>query len=364
MKNKAFQIALQLQESLLKSRQVLEHNRLRQYGWLAEDLKHFENLVARYQKALQKKWYLAAGRTQQEVARCICDLSYGFQNGRQFSEQLPALPSLRTLMAELEQLDTELGPYEYDAGTLSVTTEDIELEEVVMGPFKIELNIQQMVSHDSPYTCVATEPNPASRNISTTHPHVSENKLCEGEGKIPIRKALEQGRICDFFMLVANTLNTYNPDSAYIRLDDWSGEQCYDCGDSIHGDDIYYCRSCDYEFCSYCSSYCRNCDETCCLGCGGECPECGDFVCPRCVAACVECKKKYCVNCLEEKMCPDCRERSQENEDETDEDASEGSEISEGARAAQAAQAPDGVLSAVQPNGVGEAVVFPGQEPQ
>jgi len=368
MNNKAFRVAVEVQQSIIKMHEACRLERLNRYGRLAEDVETFANLISLCQRALHKKWYLAAERIQRRLTSCVSDLWYALQSSKQVSAQLPPVPSLRTLIAELEQLDTELGPYEFDRGNkrLSIITEDIELEEVVLGPFRIELDLRQMVngSHDSPYACVATEPNPASGNISTTHPHVTDNRLCEGDGKMPIRRALEQGRICDFFMLVVNILKTYNPESAYIRLDDWSGEQCYDCGDSIHGDDVYYCRNCDYEYCSYCSSYCRICDETCCLGCGGECAGCGDFVCPRCVAACVECKKKYCVNCLEEQMCPECRERKQANEEESDEDGSEGNEVEQGAGIAETVQTPGRVLPAVQPDGVGQVAVLPGQEPQ
>ena len=36
--------------------------------------------------------------------------------------------------------------------------------------------------------------NPADANHSVTHPHVQDEAVCEGEGRQPVRRALEQGR--------------------------------------------------------------------------------------------------------------------------------------------------------------------------
>jgi hypothetical protein len=42
----------------------------------------------------------------------------------------------------------------------------------------------------------------------------------------PIRNALEQGRLHDFFMIVANLLRTYNWGSPFVSVSDWRGEEC------------------------------------------------------------------------------------------------------------------------------------------
>ena len=55
--------------------------------------------------------------------------------------------------------------------------------------------------------------------------------LCEGEGRLPVLRALEQGRLLDFFLLVRNVLSTYNPDGAHLPLSRWRGAPCTDCGD-------------------------------------------------------------------------------------------------------------------------------------
>ena len=71
--------------------------------------------------------------------------------------------------------------------------------------------------------------------------------------------ALAGGRICDFFLLVRSVLTCYNPDSAYVSLDNWHGVSCYECGYTTCPDDLSYCTTCDRDFCSDCASYCRRC---------------------------------------------------------------------------------------------------------
>jgi hypothetical protein len=74
-----------------------------------------------------------------------------------------------------------------------VTTEPIELDGVSLGSFDIVLNLNSLP--DASYSIKACEPNPASSNLSVTHPHVQDEKLCEGDGRLAIRAALAEGRL-------------------------------------------------------------------------------------------------------------------------------------------------------------------------
>ena len=65
---------------------------------------------------------------------------------------------------------------------------------------------------------IALIPIPAAPNEEVTHPHVSAQKLCAGEGQAAIEAALTSGRIADFFMLVDRVLHTYTEGSAFIEL--------------------------------------------------------------------------------------------------------------------------------------------------
>lgn len=191
-------------------------------------------------------------------------------------------PKLFTLVAELEQLEQDCGPIDYNSekDAISIVTESIELEEVYLGSFKIELHLKQLkdLYKDSPYYVIALDPNPAAVDSNVTHPHVSSEKVCEGDGSVTIRAALEQGRLSDFFTIVTSILNTYNPDSPYVNLHEWDGTPCYDCGYTMSSDNSYFCPFCDYDYCEECSTYCRSCDETTCLSCANECPVCGEMV--------------------------------------------------------------------------------------
>ena len=77
-----------------------------------------------------------------------------------------------------------------------------------IGPFKIVLDWSDL-SVTKPYQIIAQELQPAASDDEvTTHPHVHGRMLCEGEGRVPIRNALRQGRLCDFFLLVQQVLQT------------------------------------------------------------------------------------------------------------------------------------------------------------
>src|SRR5690606_3706651 len=97
---------------------------------------------------------------------------------------------------------------------VTVVTDDIQLEGIPLGPFKIKLDWSRL-GDSQPYEVIAVEANPASSSDDVTHPHVQDNRLCEGDGRQALQKALAQGRLFDFFVLVRQILTTYNPSSAY-----------------------------------------------------------------------------------------------------------------------------------------------------
>ena len=319
---KMFQIACIIQQQLTEYREKIEYERLHRFSNFRTEVTTLTDEIARYEKALSRRWYLAAKRVKNRITRAIGEVSATAGKCRVISHDIVSVPKLSTLIEDLIQLEQDCGPMAYAAneGILSVVTDPIELEGITLGQFSIELHLKELAElcTERPYKCIALEPNPASSDEDTVHPHINGEKLCEGEGSCAIRAALEQARLTDFFTMVTSTLDTYNPGSAYVSLSDWLGTSCWDCGSTVTGDDCNNCWTCENEFCQYCSSYCRICDSICCLGCGSDCPECGDFMCPNCVKACIECGKKCCTGCLEEEVCPTCRERNQENEEENE----------------------------------------------
>ncbi len=297
--------------------------------------------------AVEKGWFGSAEKIRTRVNRNLSDFSCHLQRFKDLvSSDETKLPKLSCIFAELSQIDQDIGEYQFDLKekTISVITESITLEDIPLGPFEIKLLLNKIskLYTDSPYRVIALEPNPAGSDSCVTHPHVSSEKLCEGDGHVAIRKAIEQGRLCDFFTMVANILQTYNPDSPYVSLDEWEGVCCYDCGYTVAGDECYYCEYCERDYCSQCSTYCQICDTTICLGCSFECPDCEQPVCQGCTVTCTECEETVCKDCItEEGICNRCQEERKDKQNE--EKKKESTEPT--------------ASPAVQPDSVGQAIV-------
>jgi hypothetical protein len=274
--------------------------------------------------AVKTGMFAGADNVRTRISTKLNDLKCHLQNLKDIvNGDEYTLPSLADIFKELTAAEQEFGQLKMDVNdrTISIITETIVLEGVTLGPFEIKLFIDgiKRLYQDSPYKAIALEPNPAGANEEVTHPHVSSERLCEGDGHMPIQVAIRQGRIFDFFTLVVNILNTYNPSSPHISIDDWEGISCHDCGRNMSRDETYYCEDCDNDYCESCSSYCRVCDETTCLGCGGECSTCGEFICPSCSRKCAQCGAALCKNCIDENLCPNCVEE-RDNDEEVEEE--------------------------------------------
>lgn len=291
----------------------------------------------RYYTAIEKELFGAAQKIQTRLSanmNTFCHKANEFKQAFHCEEAMKF--SLSDIYSELSHIEQEFEAFHYDLErkTISVVTEPVVLEDIALGSFEIILKIDEMAKPNGipPYQIIALNPNPAGSGECVVHPHVSNEQLCEGDGFLPIQKALREGRLLDFFTIVTQILNTYNPDSPYVSLKDWLGYPCYDCGYTVSSQDSYYCESCYEDFCESCSSYCKICDITFCRGCLSECPdcsepvckdccsscdECGRIVCKDCIDLCVECEKSFCVNCLDENgICHECIEKRKETKDE------------------------------------------------
>jgi len=325
---KKYKDKIKLSNLLLDAFNNLKKSKLRHLQGKLEDFNLRCSDVAKnssiFNTAVSKGWYKSAEKIRSKVSRNLCDFSYYLN---QFKDLVNSAETkdikLSDIFADLDQIEQEFGELNFDLNekTISVITNPIELDEIPFGPFEIKLFIDEIgkLYSNSPYKVIALEPNPAATDCNVTHPHVSHEKLCEGDGVTTIRAALEQGRLTDFFTMVKNILTTYNPDSPYVSLDSWEGIACYDCGYIVSGDECYYCEDCERDYCSSCSTYCQLCDTTICLGCSYECPACGQPVCRHCTAVCLECEETLCKDCVDEDgLCRNCQEerKEQENEEE------------------------------------------------
>jgi hypothetical protein len=204
------------------------------------------------------------------------------------------LADITALAQEFEQVELNLKEKQ-----LAVVTLPIELQDVYLGPFRIRLDWDE-IGNSQCYRVLAEDPHPADANEETTHPHVNGEDLCEGEGSTAIHKALVQGRLLDFFILVRQVLQTYNPGSAYVSLSRWNGgSDCSDCGYSMDEDESYGCSRCGNSVCGECRTTCEACDEWVCGGCSFPCHECEEAFCRNCLKPHPQTQALTCPSCLE-----------------------------------------------------------------
>ena len=314
------QIAGRVQEGLT----ILRHSRYlelwKRLTSFAGQLQELTTESRKMGKSLEHNWFSTADRCCSRTSRLLDEISRSISQVQQLIDSpRKKAPKLSLLVEELNALQEEFGGIGFDKGnnTISIVTDPITLDGVALGPFSIQLKLDKLseLSKDHVYHVVALNPNPAATDETVTHPHVSNEKVCEGDGSVAIKAALEQGRLSDFFTMVRSILNTYNPDSPYVALHDWDGTPCYDCGYTMNSEDTYYCCYCEHDYCAECSTYCRQCEETVCLGCSGQCSYCEEMLCHNCVSGCEKCGELFCPSCLEDDLCPNCKEeKEQENE--------------------------------------------------
>jgi len=302
---------------------------------LYTSIKRWQRLARHIQTARLRQWPGALTRLKTELQFALRNLQIELDATKRSIGQRDesAIASMKDLLADLEQLEDEFGggcwTFDGPTGVLSVTTEPITLEDIELGPFAIRLTTSRLsdVNHQRAYSIEALEPNPAEGSSNVSHPHVSDEILCEGDASSAIKSALEQGRIADFFLLVRSVLTTYNPGSPYVALDRWhGGTSCHDCGNHVSDDGRSYCERCSDEFCSNCTWMCESCHSYFCGRCSVTCQCCDESCCTGCISVCSACHSSTCESCLEDGTCTNCRERNpNESEDESDDESTSGS---------------------------------------
>jgi hypothetical protein len=319
-------------------RDQLQIQKEKRYREIRQRLAHYIDRVEQLESFKRKLsiceahgWKDAAAKVVKSVEIALHELPYLLPEiERAVKPCTVQVPSLRDIYQELIQSDEEFGEFRYSRkdDVLSVTTEPIELESVYLGEFEIQLHITHLegIHSNEAYRIVALDPHPAAGNESVTHPHVSEERLCPGDGDASIQMALSSGRICDFLTMVRSILTTYNKSSPYIPLSEWEGRQCAECSAWVNSDEVYYCHSCEVDLCDECAPCCSICEETNCPSCLQECPQCEEAVCRGCIKDCPDCGETLCSECSDEGKCScsqideeeESNEQEQENADSGD----------------------------------------------
>jgi hypothetical protein len=217
--------------------------------------------------------------------------------------------SLRDFYQDLVQLEQEFPAVRvnWEESQLIVETENIILADVELGHFSLRLNWKHW-AQDQNLTClkvVAEEPNTAELNDEISHPHVREGELCVGDALSALHKAFEEGRLAEAFLIVRAVLTNYNSKSAYVRLEEWQGIPCYDCGNVTNPEERNYCEGCEHDYCQDCISSCSSCGDSRCLSCLGECSVCNERCCGTCSETSTISDQAICRSCRE--VCPGCQ---------------------------------------------------------
>ena len=221
---------------------------------------------------------------------------------------------VKDILADIKAVEEEFGGYEWchKQGSISVITEPITLLNVKLGRFKINLNVSSFkdpYESDGALYVSALDPNYSHDYV---HPHVSEGGVvCLGEGVHIIRKALEEGRVLDYFIILKQLLNSYDAEGSYTRLESWGEHDdedrmsCRDCG--YDTSDSYFCDCCEHSYCQDCYGHCETCDEGVCDTCRLVCVSCTCALCPACDSTnCTDCGSSLCESCAGKEICVGC----------------------------------------------------------
>ncbi|TWU33210.1 hypothetical protein [Novipirellula artificiosorum] len=282
-------------------------------------LTRITSLEQRKQTAERLHWQSASLQLDQQLIQSVRALvnQATLKIDRLESEpNLPQVCSVREILDDLTGLEADFGVVNIDRknATVSVVTDEIVLDGVSLGPFEIQLQWRYL-GNSNCYSVIARDPNPASICESNTHPHVQDDRLCEGEGHSAIKRALSEGRVHDFFVIVRQILHNYNPASAYVTLDDWEGVECRDCGSTINKDGASECSDCHCDLCNECSTSCDDCGEPLCDDCRRPCKSCDNDYCRCCLTRCSGCGESVCQGCLNKgERCDDCLEKKEQEE--------------------------------------------------
>jgi len=317
----ALRVARQVHDSLAS-----DHDVSISINLPTDDWQRCQRLLKKMRLADQLGWRLAAGRYRRDLRETVHRVTRATSEiGRLLAPPGDHLTraSIRDIFADLMALHDEFDEVAFDRemGTIAVTTAAIELDGVYLGPFEIRLAIEDMtIEPPFDFRVIASDPHPAASDDSVTHPHVQDQVLCEGAGHDAIHRAIQDGRLFDFFVIVANTLRTYNSGSPYVHLGDWYGVSCTDCGATINRDERWTCEICDQAVCGDCHFTCAQCDAVCCNECATCCESCHQNHCKACISQCAECGEAHCQSCLnDDERCDQCHDQETQENDETPE---------------------------------------------
>jgi hypothetical protein len=266
---------------------------------LVDHVQELRDIVRRMDRAHRQHFELAAASlraTYQAELNSLAGLASHVSNALVAPRTVPLV---RDILAEMTHLQNEFDEVriDRDQSSLIALTEPIQFH-------------WDRLSEDSSGKCfdvVAQEPNYPADNDSVTHPHVRNDSLCAGDASLALNQAVAQGRLAEAFLLIHSVLTHYNPRSPYVRLADWDGVRCGDCGRSCPEDDACCCAECGCSRCDECICSCGICGDSSCADCLRTCSACEADCCCQCVTRVGDGDRALCSTCL--RKCPACEEK-------------------------------------------------------
>ena len=144
------------------------NERCRGNGYAESQLGEIQRLRRQIKMAHERGWHAAAHTLVTDLADACWSLHRQLDTA--FRELPPRglprrRPTVSAVYHDLRALKCEFGEVQIDlkAHELSITTDPIELEGVVLGPFQIVLDLAQVGQASQPYRVVALEPHPPVR---------------------------------------------------------------------------------------------------------------------------------------------------------------------------------------------------------
>jgi len=260
-------------------------------------------LTMRHNAVVERGWLAAAESLHYPIGfRISClqaELRLLTQRMQQMSLPLTTI-SAAEIYRDLVALEAEFPAvsFDFENSRLKVQTEEIVLEGLPLGAFQFSWNWTQLGT-DRDLLVHALRPCRPYDRDDVTHPHISSDEFCVGEAAQPLECALGSGRLLDYFLILRQTLQTYNSESAFVEIPFWFQRRCQGCNDSLPRDDESFCSACQEILCSECLQHCSNCDDEACSSCLDYCPVCDRGFCPFCRPAGGLTKEQPCESCQE-----------------------------------------------------------------
>ncbi len=290
---------------------------------ISELTQELKKLTKLFTKVIERQWLTSAARLKMRMNCLANDLGYRAESiepdAIRVIGNLKSYPTQLDLIEDLKAVETDFGGLHYDQDNdeIVVISEDIIFDNVNLGSFEIRIPINMIRSS---VTIVACNPSRPAADEETTHPHVQSDVMCLGRGSDQFYDAMQQGRILDVFTILNSILVTYNPDSAYVKIENWHRDpddyaQCNDCEDDVNIQEATSCQQCEECYCNNCIHSCSVCDEMRCEYCmNHKCSICKDKrLCGDCTHQCKTCEKIFCDECIndpdeaKEQNCANCQ---------------------------------------------------------